>query len=287
MKQKKFYTCKYDKAFKEIMMKKENFSILKKVLENILEIEIKEIELRPLNLNTNNIYVKGKETDLLILTNQGKIEIEVNNHYEDYVRVRNFCYITNIYQNEITVGEQYKEKIDIIQINLNYGVKDKEYKRIYKMRDEKGKEYIKNCIIYEINMDKYKELLYNNNKEGIEKNKYLLMLDMNKEELEEYKTDKVVKEYMEKMERLNQNPMFINWITKEKDEQMILNTRLSDAEERGIKQGLTQGINQGITQGIEKANIEIAKKMLVEQADIHMISRVTGLDIEKIKNLNN
>ena len=68
---------------------------------------------------------------------------------------------------------------------------------------------------------------------------------------------------------------------------MILNTRLSDAEERGIKQGLTQGINQGITQGIEKANIEIAKKMLVEQADIHMISRVTGLDIEKIKNLNN
>ena len=155
------------------------------------------------------------------------------------------------------------------------------------MRDEKGKEYIKNCIIYEINMDKYKELLYNNNKEGIEKNKYLLMLDMNKEELEEYKTDKVVKEYMEKMERLNQNPMFINWITKEKDEQMILNTRLSDAEERGIKQGLTQGINQGITQGIEKANIEMAKKMIVEKADIHMISRVTGLDIEKIKNLNN
>ena len=73
MKQKKFYTCKYDKAFKEIMMKKENFFILKKVLENILEIEVKEIELRPLNLNTNNIYVKGKETDLLVLTNQGKI----------------------------------------------------------------------------------------------------------------------------------------------------------------------------------------------------------------------
>ena len=78
MNQKKFYTCKYDKAFKETMMKKENSFILKKVLENILEIEVKEIELRPLNLNTNNIYVKGKETDLLVLTNQGKIEIEVN-----------------------------------------------------------------------------------------------------------------------------------------------------------------------------------------------------------------
>ncbi len=279
MKQKKFYTCKYDKAFKEIMMKKENFSILKKVLENILEIEIKEIELRPLNLNTNNIYVKGKETDLLILTNQGKIEIEVNNHYEDYVRVRNFCYITNIYQNEITEGEQYKEKIDIIQINLNYGVKDKEYKRIYKMRDEKGKEYIKNCIIYEINMDKYKELLYNNNKEEIEKNKYLLMLDMDKEELEKYKTDRVVKEYMEKMERLNQNPMFINWITKEKDEQMILNTRLSDAEERGI----TKGINQGINQGINLGKRELVNTMLQNGVSLEQISEITGLDKKEIQ----
>ena len=145
------------------------------------------------------------------------------------------------------------------------------------MRDEKGKEYIKNCIIYEINMDKYKELLYNNNKEGIEKNKYLLMLDMGLEELEKYKTDRVIKEYMEKMERLNQNPMFINWITKEKDEQMILNTRLSDAEERGM--------NRGINQGIEKANLEMAKKMIAEKVDINIISKVTGLTIQEINSL--
>ena len=278
MKQKKFYTCKYDKAFKEIMMKKENFFILKKVLENILEIEVKEIELRPLNLNTNNIYVKGKETDLLVLTNQGKIEIEVNTHYEDYVRVRNFCYITNIYQNEITEGSKYSEEIKMIQINLNYGVKDKEYKRIYKMRDEEGKEYIKNCIIYEINMDKYKEILYNKNKEEIEKNKYILMLDMNLEELEKYKEDKVVKEYMEKMERLNQSPMFINWITKEKDEEMIRNTQLFKAEEKGI--------NKGITKGREQANLEIAQKMINEKVDIHLVSKVTGLSINEIKKLS-
>ena len=39
---KKFYTCKYDKAFKEIMMKKENFNILKSVLEVILDMKIKK-----------------------------------------------------------------------------------------------------------------------------------------------------------------------------------------------------------------------------------------------------
>ena len=53
-----FYTCKYDKAFKEIMMKKENFNILKKVLESILEVRIEEIKLQPLNLPTGNIHIK-------------------------------------------------------------------------------------------------------------------------------------------------------------------------------------------------------------------------------------
>ena len=42
---KPFYTCKYDKAFKEIMMKEENFNILKKVLETILKVRIQEIKL--------------------------------------------------------------------------------------------------------------------------------------------------------------------------------------------------------------------------------------------------
>ena len=68
-------------------------------------------------------------------------------------------------------------------------------------------------------MDKYKEIIYNGDEEQLEENKYLIMLDMDKEELKKLKKDKVVEEYMEKIERLNQNPMFINWITKEKDEE--------------------------------------------------------------------
>ena len=274
---KKFYTCKYDKAFKEIMMKKENFNILKKVLETILNIEITNIELQPLNLNTNNIYVRGKEVDLLVTTKQGKIEIEVNTYYQDYVKVRNFCLITNIYQNEIVVGEDYNEDKNIIQINLNYGVKDNKYKRIYKVRDEENKEYIRNLTIYEINMEKYKELLYNEDEEGIEKNKYLIMLDMDLEELKKLKKDKVVLDYMEKIERLNQNPMFINWITKEKDEEMIKNTQLRRAKEDGISQGIHQGMDAG--------KKEVAKSMLEDGMNVEKISKLTGLSIKEIQKL--
>ncbi|MCI5552861.1 MAG: hypothetical protein MR388_03395, partial [Tenericutes bacterium] len=86
------------------------------------------------------------------------------------------------------------------------------------------------------------------------------------EELEKYKEDKVVKEYMEKMERLNQSPMFINWITKEKDEELIRNTQLFKAKEEGI--------------------LEVAQKMINEKVDIHVISKVTGLSINEIKKLS-
>ena len=278
---KPFYTCKYDKAFKEIMMKEENFEILKKVLESILEVTIEKIELQPLHIPTGNIHLKGKEVDLLVVTNQGKIEVEVNTYYNDYVRVRNFSYITNIYNNQVTVGDKYSEDTNVIQINLNYGIPDTKYRRIYKVRDEEGKEYIKNFYIYEINMEKLKKIWYDKNELEIEKNKYLLMLDMEIKDIKKLPKDKVVKEYMEKIEKLNNDPMFINWITKEKDEQMIKNTQLYNATQEGINIGISQGINQGL----QKRNIEIAKSMLKKNMDIEDIIDITGLTKEEIEKL--
>ena len=286
---KPFYTCKYDKAFKEIMMKEENFNILKKVLETILKVRIQEIKLQPLNLNTGNIHIKGKEVDLLVITEQGKIEVEVNTYYNDYVRVRNFSYITSIYNNQVTVGEKYNEDTNIIQINLNYGIKDIEYKRVYKVRDETGKEYIKNFCIYEINMERLKEMWYDKNELEIEKNKYLLMLDMEISDLKKLSKDQVVREYMEKIEKLNEDPIFINWITKEKDEQMIKNTQLYRATQEGINigisQGIKQGVNQGINQGMKKEKILIAKSMLQENMNLELIHKITGLTKEEIEKL--
>ena len=270
---KPFYTCKYDKAFKEIMMKEENFEILKKVLESILEVTIEKIELQPLHIPTGNIHLKGKEVDLLVVTNQGKIEVEVNTYYNDYVRVRNFSYITNIYNNQVTVGDKYSEDTNVIQINLNYGIPDTKYRRIYKVRDEEGKEYIKNFYIYEINMEKLKKIWYDKNELEIEKNKYLLMLDMEIKDIKKLSKDKVVREYMEKIEKLNNDPMFINWITKEKDEQMIKNTQLYNATQNGLNLG------------IEQRNIEVAKNLLEQNIDISVIMNATGLTKGEIESL--
>ena len=130
-------------------------------------------------------------------------------------------------------------------------------------------------------MEKLKEIWYDKNELEIEKNKYLLMLDMEIKDLKKLSKDRVVKEYMEKIEKLNEDPIFINWITKEKDEQMIKNTQLYRATQEGINIGISQGINQGM----KKEKLEIAKNLLEQNIDIDVIMSATGLTKEEIEKL--
>ena len=122
-------------------------------------------------------------------------------------------------------------------------------------------------------MEKLKEIWYDKNELEIEKNKYLLMLDMEIKDIKKLSKDKVVREYMEKIEKLNNDPMFINWITKEKDEQMIKNTQLYNATQNGLNLG------------IEQRNIEVAKNLLEQNIDISVIMNATGLTKGEIESL--
>ena len=78
-------------------------------------------------------------------------------------------------------------------------------------------------------------------------NEYLLMLDMEISDLKKLSKDQVVREHLEKIEKLNENQIFINWITKEKN--------------------------------------EIAKNLLEQNVDISIIMSATGLAKEEIEKL--
>ena len=155
----KFYTCKNDRAFKEVFMKKENKDLLILLLEKILKVKINEIEYLNLEDRVDNIMVRKKSYDLRLNTNVGRIQVEVNASIYDYSHERQVAYLCNEYSHITLSGEEYRDDIDIIQINLTYGMMkkfkednkelydDKEY-RIYKIQDEEGKEYVKNYKIY-------------------------------------------------------------------------------------------------------------------------------------------
>ena len=275
----KFYTCKYDRAFKEVFGKEENKDILKKLLEEILQVEIERIEYLNLERNVDNVKVKRKHLDLYLETNIGKIQVEVNTTNSKYVKPRNMSYLCDIYSHHTLVGQEYDQDTLIIQININYGQQDEKYIREYRLRDESGKEYIRNFIIYEINMEKYMKLWYNKNEKELEKSKYIVMLNLEKEELEKLsKKDKVVIKYMKEIERVNENPQFREYMSAEEDNKKIENSLKREWMEEGLK--------EGIKEGSYKRNIEIAKTMLEKGMNNELISEVTGLSIEEIKKLN-
>lgn len=283
---KKFYTCKYDKPFKEIMLNEKNKDILKKLLETILKQEIKYINIKNVELSVKGMDVKRKSVDVYLESLNKKIEIEVNTSLESYIHPRNMSYISNIYSSHTLRNDSYDEKTDIIQINLNYNQKNKRIYNEYMMRDLYGDVYVKNLKIIELNMEKYKEMWYHGSEKEKEENKFLIMLDLNEEELKKIKGDKVVSKYMKEINKLNNDSEFVEYMSAEEDARKIYNSRMYDAREKGFKQGYDEGIEQGIEKGIEQNKIEIAKNLLDNNVDINVISLSTGLSQEEIKNLS-
>ena len=289
MEKQKFYTCKNDKAFKEVFMKKENKDILIPLLETCLNIKINDIEYLNLEDNVDYLNTRKKSYDLRLSTEVGRIQVEVNANIYQYSRIRQVAYLSNEYSHVTLAGDDYSEDLNVIQINFTYGLMtrfnekyqylydEKDY-RVYKLRDEEGKGYVDNYKIYEFNMDYYLNFWYNKDEKMIDKYKFLIMMNLDLENLEKLKRkSKVVEKYMEEINKINKDPKFIEYMSYEEDQRKMQNTLLRKAKEEGLEKGLEQGSK-------EKAN-EVVLKMKEEGLDSSLISKITGLTIEEIKNI--
>ena len=282
----KFYTAKYDRTFKEIFLKEENEELLLLILEETLNTKVAKIKQRHIELNNGNIFVRRKHLDILLETDQGLIGIEINSSVEDYLHPRNLAFQCDNYAHYTLVGQDYTEEVQIIQINLTYKMQDEELVRRYFIQDRTGKKYAQNFQIIEWNMDKIMKFWYDKNEEKIEEYKHLIMLDLSKEDLKKLaKKDREVEKYMKEVERVNEDPRFREYMTKEEDQKKIYNTQMSKAYNEGISEGISKGIEQGVLEGGKEKSIEIAKKMLQKNENILEISEYTGLTIEEINSL--
>ena len=281
-----FYTCRNDRTFKEVFLNPNNSDLLKALLEFILKIKIDKLEIKKTELLSGNVNIKDKRVDAIVHTGNKKIEIEINSQNKDYLHTRSTAYICNIYQSNANVGDTYNEDTDIIQVNLTWGLgRNNDEMKIYKIMNEKGELYVKNFIIYEINMDYYDKIWYSKNEEEIKKNQYMIMLDLDKKELKNMPKDKIVDKYITNVTIVNDDPEFQKYMSEEEDKRKIQNSLLSEAKEEGMSQGYTSGINDGISKGENKKSIEIAKNMLKKNMPIEDISDITGLSIEEINKL--
>lgn len=69
------------------------------------------------------------------------------------------------------------------------------------------------------------------------------MLDGDKKQLKKIcEGDKHMEKFENEVEKLNEDPVFIHWISAEEDARKVTNTLISNAKKDDIKQGITKGI---------------------------------------------
>ncbi len=274
---KTFYLGMNDRVFKEIFLKEENKDLLSALLYTSLKVSVNKMSLLNSERIEGNVSVRRKTLDVLLETDSELIGIEVNSSNQKYIRARNFAFFSDMISHHVGVGQVYDEVTQFIQINYTSGItKDPKECRVYKIQDDDRLLFIRNAFIYEINIDRIVKFWYDEHEEKIKKYKYIMMLGLPLEELEKLyaKTkDRMVKKFMEEVQKVNEDPRFREYMTKEQDQEKIQNTLIMEATEIGEQRGEKQ-----------KA-IEIAKKML-EKYSVEEIKGLTGLNDQEIHKLS-
>ena len=298
---KKYYNGMFDSVFKNTLCDEDNNKLLKWLLECCLEIKIDKIKLKDKELLKNSTYTKGKVVDLYVETDNELINVEINNHPHDYNNERNLAYLANLYSRSVDISLGYYKVRKCIQLNLTSGKKGIDLKSEYALLKRNGiKEemFSDSFKIYEINVDLLKESYYNKNEEIINKYKPVIMLTLNREELEKFSLgDERIMEYKEKVEKLNSDPEFMVFMSREEDQKKTENTLKYIVEEKNQKikeqsqelkntsKELKNTSKELKNKSEELSNIkqETARKLKEKNVDVKIISETTGLSIEEIQ----
>lgn len=278
-----------DYIFKRIFAKRGNESILKDLLNAILGIKIKKIEvMAEANLEKE---IETRKLGILdikaILNNDTIIDIEIQIINRHNMIERTLYYWSGLYYNQLQKGEEYQESKRVIAINiLDYNeFMEGPYHEIAKLRREymyrvltdkmeihfiqipKFKKYRKDM---KTKLDMWMEFISQIDKEGVEN-----AMSKNKE------IKKAQKEY--------------EYLTGEENERRIaflMDKALRDeksayvgGKQEGIKEGLKEGIKLGRKDGEQKKQEEIAKNMKKKNMKVELISEITGLTKKQIENL--
>ncbi len=275
-------TSKNDRMFKTIIANEKNHDLMNAIFSEVMGFEVTFIAYLKNELPIRKEKERGKTLDVIVMGSGVYYNLELNTEKDVALHIRNLNFFTSFYSQHTIRGKKYDTKTKFVHIDLSYNLADKiPLRTSYKLRSEDGNwEYVQNFEIIEVNMDKLKQLWYSGDKEVEEKYKHLLMLDIeNIKDLEKLsKGDKLVKEYTDKLVKLNMDKPFIRSITPEEDAILIENTIKEVIFEEGVEEGLKKGIKQ-------KA-IETAKTLLtMPNITMEQIAEATKLSIEEINNI--
>ena len=263
-----------DFVFKKVFGKKGNESILKDLLEAILKIKIKKIELQTeVELERELIDDKTGVLDIEATIDDNTIidiEMQMRNQYS--MKERSLFYWAGLYYTALKKKGEYKENKRVIRINIvNFDMfKEGPYHEKIELRREYKNILLTNKLeIHFIQLSKFL-------KEGQEeKDKKMwqwltFICDKNRKEVERVmKENKEIEKANGELEYLTGDDAVrrIAFLREKAERDYISN--MSGAREEGAK----------------KAKIEIAKAMLAEGMEKEKIIKITGLTEEEMEEI--
>jgi predicted transposase/invertase (TIGR01784 family) len=280
------YSIRRDEVFKIVFGSNKRKKYLKKFLESILHIQIKDIVIQN-EVTMDKIYAdnKGLRLDLLAeIEGNEFIDIEFQNQNCYNIINRGDMYGSVLFHTSLMEGENYNEphKVVVIWILGFDEFKDGPYhdeSRI--IRKSNGEVLSDNITYHYIQLPKFIE---EGRKINTPEEQWLAYIScqLSQNELEVlFKMNKDIKEVNEIVEK----------VLSSKDIQRELMYRELDAnleylkKQKAFEDGIEQGIEQGKQAGEKQKQLEIAKNMKIKNKLIEEIMEFTGLTKEEIEKL--
>ena len=280
-----------DYIFKRIFGYVGNENITKNLLESILKIKINSV-----SLDGNTILEKDLASDKIgildvkaILENKIPFDIEIQVVPFDNITKRLLFYWSKLYLKTINSGDSY----DNLQKAIVILIADFDFKKIDNLKnindyhtkwqitaDSSSKHILTDAFeIHTISLKLVEKLFkksYNEDSKDL-----IRWLKFIKEPslLEEKDMENVnIKEAKEQLDELK----------KSKYEQELAEYRMKEIRDKKAIEsyGFNTGKEEGRKEGKKEKQIEIAKKMLKENMDINLISKLTSLTENEIRKLN-
>jgi predicted transposase/invertase (TIGR01784 family) len=225
--------------------------------------------------------------------NERTYNIEIQSNPEPHYRNRILYYWARLYSSQMRSGEYYSLLRPVISINLLNYVLVRENNRLHNLfwlslSDDPEIVLTDHIYFHFIEMPKFvkrhPELL----SEDLEKWVYFYLYE-GKEDEEKmkilFKDDEPLQKAHNLYKRFTKSDELREVYQNRIEAERRYNTALSNAEEKGRKEGMKNGRKEGMENGRKEEKIQTAKNMKNDGLDIEIIMKYTGLsrkDIEKL-----
>ena len=281
---------KIDFVFKRIFGNEKHPDILISFLNAVMKPKdlIKSVKIINSDIEKEHIEDKYSRLDIKAVTNKGEyinIEIQVKNEYN--MIKRSLYYWSKMFESQIVEGDNYNKLAKTVCINIldfKY-LKNNNFHNAYRLKEINTNEELTDTIeLHFIEIPKLRRL---DNSEEISDmleawvafiqspdSEIVERLEMSKREIKEAKTELV---------RMSADSKERYMYEKRKESILEKVSLIESAEQKGIEKGLREGLKEGEN----KKAIEIAQNAINNNLDDNTIQVITGLSLDKIKELRN